>query len=295
MRERMGRPEGRAGVEAVLTPRQAAAAGEVVREVRRRVPAELAHALLFGSRARGTARPDSDVDILLIFRVLPDDREPQATIAEEIAERVAERTGVPVATWSVSAIDLACGMRTPMLVDALTDGIPLWPAGVPSPRLPFTPPDAVRCAGALLQRIEEGSEEAGWKRRAGDLEGAASRGRDDIVRMCTAALLLHGETRPRRAEAVERFREVYGGNPAFAGDRDRVLRWAAASFGPQGTDDERPVGPPPGGFAALFDTVDALRGWVAGRREEVARRIGAGGNGGAPGAYDQGNRIRRRG
>src|SRR5206468_4359111 len=87
-----------------LTGRELAAADEVVRRVRARVPATLALALLFGSKARRQARPDSDVDVLLVFRRLTWDREPQAGMAERIAHEVASETGVPVATWTVSLV-----------------------------------------------------------------------------------------------------------------------------------------------------------------------------------------------
>src|SRR4051794_41966622 len=100
----------------LVSPREHAAAMELVRRVRRGVPAELWRALLFGSRARGEARPDSDVDVLLVFRALPPDREPHAGIAERIADETARDTGVPVTAWSVSLDDLVCGRRTPMLV-----------------------------------------------------------------------------------------------------------------------------------------------------------------------------------
>src|SRR5215218_9816382 len=109
----------------LLRPREHAAAMELVRRVWRGVPAALWRALLFGSRARGEGRPDSDLGVLLVFHALPPDREPHAGIAEWIAEDVAEETGVPVTVWSVSRMDLERGRRTPMLVDSLDDGIPL--------------------------------------------------------------------------------------------------------------------------------------------------------------------------
>src|SRR5213082_204262 len=59
----------------LITPREHAVAMELVWRVRRGVPAELWRALLFGSRARGEGRPDSDLDVLLVFRALPFDRE----------------------------------------------------------------------------------------------------------------------------------------------------------------------------------------------------------------------------
>ncbi len=65
-----------------VTPAEHAVALELVRRVRERIPAQLERALFFGSKARGEGRPDSDVDVLLVFRRLPPDREPQAEMAE---------------------------------------------------------------------------------------------------------------------------------------------------------------------------------------------------------------------
>lgn len=256
---------------ALLAPREHAAALELVRRARRRVPAELVRALLFGSRARREGRPDSDIDILLVFRMLPPDREPQAGMAEALADEVAAETGVPVTVWSVSLADLACGARTPMLVDALDDGVSLWPAGAPPLRVLYTPRDAFFCTGALLERVAEGGEEVADALGAGDDAAAAKRARDDLVRLCTAALLLGGVTRPRRGEAVRAFLADGGG--AFDGP---VLRWAARSYGPAGKDDEAPVPPPPGGIEAAAETVEALRAHVARGRARLARALGAG-------------------
>ncbi|HEX8671656.1 MAG TPA: nucleotidyltransferase domain-containing protein [Longimicrobium sp.] len=252
-------------IRAFLTPRQLAAAGEVVRRVRGEVDAELWRVFLFGSRARREARPDSDVDLLLIFKGLPPDREPQAGEAEDIADEVAERSGVPVTVWSVSLPDLERGRRTPMLVDALDDGIPLWPEGAAPLHLPFTREDAVWCTGCLLVRVAEGGAEVPALLRAGDVEEAARRVRDDVVRLCTALLLLEGETRPRRGEAVRRI-------PS----RDPVLHWAAEAWGPPGHEEDAPVPPPPGGFGATFAAVERLRGEVVrgrGRLVERARSL----------------------
>jgi predicted nucleotidyltransferase len=248
-------------IRAFLTPRQQGAALEVVRRVRAEVDAELWRVFLFGSRARREARPDSDLDLLLVFRRLPPDREPQAGEAEDIAEEVAERSGVPVTVWSVSLPDLERGRRTPMLVDALDDGIPLWPAGSAPLHLPFTPEDAVWCTACLLDRVAEGGAEAPALLRAGDVEGAARRVRDDVVRLCTALLLLQGETRPRRGGAVRR---IASGDP--------VLRWAAGAWGPPGHEEDAPVPPPPGGFAAAFAAVERLRGEVLRGRNRLVER-----------------------
>ncbi|HET7464447.1 MAG TPA: nucleotidyltransferase domain-containing protein [Longimicrobium sp.] len=249
----------------LLAPREHAAAMEVVRRVRGGVPAELWRAVLFGSKARGQARPDSDVDVLLIFRDLPWDREPHAGIAERIADGVAADTGVPVTVWSVSLPDLERGRRTPMLVDALDDGVPLWPVDAPSVRVDYTPDDAVFCTASLLDRVGEGSDEVAEARGAGDLPYAARRARDDLVRMCTAALLLDGVTRPRRGDAVRAFVHRHG-CPA---ELSPVMRWAAASYGADGRDGDGPVRPPPGGVRAAAETVEAVRRMVAARRREL--------------------------
>jgi hypothetical protein len=251
----------------LISPREHAAAMELVRRVRGGVPAELWRALLFGSRARGEGRPDSDLDVLLVFRALPPDREPQAGTAEEIAAGVARDTGVPVTVWSVSLDDLMCGRRTPMLVDALDDAVALWPADAPPPRVGYTPADALFGAGALLERVEEGSAEVEAAVAAGAHEAAARRARDDLVRLCTAALLLEGITRPRRGEAIECLAARQGVPPEHA----PVLRWAAASFGPDDREGDGPISPPPGGLAAAARAVDALRAHVVRLREGLAR------------------------
>ncbi|HEX5724082.1 MAG TPA: nucleotidyltransferase domain-containing protein [Longimicrobiaceae bacterium] len=263
-------------VRECLSPREHAAAMEFVRRVRREVPAELVRALLFGSRARGDARPDSDLDVLLVFRDLPPDREPHAGHAETIAAAVAFDRGVPVTTWCVSLPDLEQGRRTPMLVDALDDGVPLWPPRAPPLRIAWTPHDALACVGALLQRVEEGSEEVGEARARGDAAAAVRRARDDVVRLCTAALLLEGETRPRRGEAVLRFAERFDGAVRLPREGREVLAWAAVSYGPPGAEDEAPVPPPPAAYPVVGRVVDALRAYVAARHGALEAEIARG-------------------
>ena len=230
---------------------------ELVRRVVVSVPARLEHGAVFGSTARAQARPDSDVDVLLIFRQLPPDREPQATLAEQIASGVAADTGVPVETWSVSTADLARGRRTPMLVDALADGVALWPPGRAIPRLPFTPEDADFCVRALLCRVREGSLEFAHWLAAGDPGAANRRLRDDLVRLCVAALLLRGETRPRRAEAVHRLVDTCSVPVQWL----PALRWAGDSYAWE-ADDERGVATPPGGRGSAVMVVTGLAHWL---------------------------------
>ena len=50
-----------------LTDRERQAAMEFVERVRRRFDGQLVSAVLFGSRARGEAEPDSDMDVLVVM------------------------------------------------------------------------------------------------------------------------------------------------------------------------------------------------------------------------------------
>jgi len=260
-----------ASLDRLLAPLEEDAARYFVSRILDEIPAALVQAALFGSRARRQGRPDSDLDVLLVFEWLPPDREPHAGEAERIAEGVAMETGVPVTVWSVSLEDLWEGARTPMLVDALEDAVPIWCSRSPLPAVPFTPADALRCTDALLQRIAEGSDRFAELRSAGLMEPAVRRGRDDIVRLCTALLLLRGTTRPRRGEAVTEFLRMYanGSDPDPSRHLLPILEWAADSFGEDGRQEEFPVPPPPGGMRVLTAGIDELRTRVAGERRRL--------------------------
>jgi predicted nucleotidyltransferase len=243
---------------------------EVILRARREVGARLEHALLFGSRARGTSRADSDLDLLLVFRRLPPDREPHASRAERIAAEVARRTGVPLGVWSVSLEDFREGVRTPMLADAVEDARPLWP-GRPPPPAPFTPADAAFCAARLLDRVAEGSAEVQRLLAAGDPAWRV-RVRDDLVRLCTALLLLAGETRPRRGRAVRRALERLPTLRWTPAER-LALAWAARSYPPGHLepDDDAPVPPPPVPAPVLLRLAERLRRLVLARLAHVRR------------------------
>jgi hypothetical protein len=141
-----------------------------------------------------------------------------------------------------------------MLVDALADSIPIWSSGRPIPRLPFTCQDAVWCSERLLTRIGEGSLEVEQHLHGGQEASAVRRVRDDVVRLCTALLLLRGMTRPRRGHAVEAVIRRERWRP----HERAILEWAATSYGPSGADEDGPVEVPPGGIVTAAAVISRL-------------------------------------
>ncbi len=215
---------------------------ELIRRIRARRWPPLVRAALFGSKARGDSDGDSDVDLLLVCEVAPGARAWAGELVGRMAEEVAARTGVPVEPWMVAAADLRAGRRTPMLVDALADALPIWPPGAPPLRLPFTPADAVFCASRLLEWVDAGGAVVRRALAEGRWADAAARARDDIARLATAALLLTGDTRHRRAGSLRRFEEAFVRTGRVPSGARRALAWAAAAYP---VDDGRGQADPP--------------------------------------------------
>jgi len=213
-----------------LRPDESDALRELIRRLLERGWPPLLRAALFGSKARGDFDDRSDMDVLLVCDVDPADRTAAGAIAATVAASVAASTGIRVEPWTVCARDLDEGRRTPMLVDAVADAVPIWPGDAPPLHAPFTPADAVFCAGRLLEWVSAGGAEARLALREGRLTDAAQRARDDIARLATAALLLTGDTRHRRLGSLARFERVFVRGGLVPPTVRPALAWASAAY-----------------------------------------------------------------
>lgn len=267
-----------------LSPRERAA---VVRLLEPAVapskPALLA-AILFGSKARGDFDLDSDVDLLLICGAGEDRAEAFGRRLALHAAELEDDTGIAIEPWAISVDCLARGRRTPMLIDALEDGVPLWPRDQPPLRLPFTPADACFCAECLLQWAAEGGAIVRAALRDDRLADAAGRARDDITRLATAGLLLAGSTRHRRAGSLDRFERRFVRTGRISRAVLPALRWARSAFpvdGGRGRD-RAPV--PPGaavrarvGYRLAGTMAAEVVPWMLRRIATLERRAGLSG------------------
>lgn len=217
------------------------AVAELIRRSLRSGQPPIVRVFLFGSKARGDFDDDSDVDVLAICRIPAEARDAAAAALAGHARAVARTTGVAVEPWAVPEEDLEVGGRTPMLVDALDDGIPIWPRGAPPLRIDFTPADAVFCAECLLDWVDAGGSIVREALTQGRWADAALRARDDITRMATAALLLDRDTRHRRIGSLRRFEDRWVRRGRVSHRVIPALDWAAAAFPTDGQYRTRPI------------------------------------------------------
>lgn len=229
-------PNERAGLRTLLA--RALAAGEP----------PIVRALLFGSKARGDFDDDSDIDLLLICDLPPEERDIAGQILARDARIVSRETGLRIETWAITTADLEIGARTPMLIDALEDGYTLWPESAPPLNLAFTPSDARFCTLCLLDWVEAGGSLVRRALAKNRYEEAAQRARDDITRLASAALLLNGETRHRRISTLELFAQRFIQTGYYPATLLPALDWAARAY-PQ--DGGRGTGRPPPTPAAI--------------------------------------------
>lgn len=83
---------------------------------------------VFGSYARGTQRPGSDLDLLAVVRDLPADRPTRWEEWDAVERRLAERWqgGTPVGLSPILKSPEAIAAGTPLLLDLTEDAVVLW-------------------------------------------------------------------------------------------------------------------------------------------------------------------------
>src|SRR5690625_8006660 len=73
----------------------------------------LLRAILFASKARGDFDTDSDIDLLLIVDLPPDERDLASQILSRDARIIGHEIGIELESWAVPAGALEAGRMTP--------------------------------------------------------------------------------------------------------------------------------------------------------------------------------------
>jgi len=116
--------------------------------------------LLFGSYARGEARRDSDVDILVVLRGLRGMK-----VRSRIYRVLARHVGLPLTLIDVNLNDLTREdlVVTPLLLNALYDGVIMYDETGVLAELKSKVGELIRKAKLVRYRTRDGKY--GWKRR----------------------------------------------------------------------------------------------------------------------------------
>lgn len=99
----------------------------LLRELRKRFGEGLRCVVLFGSRARGTARAGSDYDLLVVAEELPGDPVKRQRALTAALLPVVDQVPGPVAFVGKTPEEFASNL-TPLLLDVCVEGICLWGA-----------------------------------------------------------------------------------------------------------------------------------------------------------------------
>jgi predicted nucleotidyltransferase len=111
------------------TRRRARSVDEIIEEMTRRIFARFdpLQVILFGSRARGDAREDSDIDLLVVFAHVENSRTMAVAILDELADLPAFKDVVVTTPDEIAAYGRLIGL---VLEPALREGRVLYARGV---------------------------------------------------------------------------------------------------------------------------------------------------------------------
>lgn len=107
-----------------LQPAERQAVARFCEELERALPGRVQRLILYGSKARGDAHPESDVDLLVV--VDSRTREVEDTIVD-LTARLHREDGVYLEVLDMTPADLAaqCALGTPFIRNVADEGIPL--------------------------------------------------------------------------------------------------------------------------------------------------------------------------
>ena len=177
-----------------------AAASEALQDFSRRLERKFGDRLeavyLFGSRARGDHRPDSDADVAVFFK--GDVPNPIALDWEMIddATQVLVERGLHIQPWAMPAGSLTAPAqydRSKLAYAVLRDGVPLW-GGRP---LKYVEPVMPVRDVLDLSKAETASASAKALLALGDSDGAANRAYYAMLHAATEAVEASGMAAPR--------------------------------------------------------------------------------------------------
>jgi predicted nucleotidyltransferase len=105
----------------------------VVQALERRFDERLRAVLLFGSQARGAARPESDHDLFVVIEGLPHDPVARSRVVRTALMPVLDRLPGPIGFVAKTPGEVQAGL-TPLLLDVCAEGVCLYGASYFEPR-----------------------------------------------------------------------------------------------------------------------------------------------------------------
>jgi predicted nucleotidyltransferase len=108
-------------LKTVVTDKAAAHLRAFRREAERALPGKITSVILFGSRARGDARRDSDYDVAVVIRSLDDRRTIDHTLADVAYSHIL--AGYHIRPVAIPADFLTVSSRSSLAAELLRDGV----------------------------------------------------------------------------------------------------------------------------------------------------------------------------
>jgi hypothetical protein len=183
---------------------------EYVERLRSHYGERLAAVVLYGSRARGDADQESDVDLMVVLAEKFDGRSEQETL-RTLREGIEERHGWPLLSAIVEVEDDYRRRMLPLFINVRREGIELWPVGRKQVR--DEPADYDASLGQdielVMKRARETLLEAQYVVGQKFYRGAANRAYYAMFHAATALLLSEGLAFSKHQGVIGEFNRLY--------------------------------------------------------------------------------------